>query len=327
MQTAYNPINPARTWSEQMRLDRMLSIIVMLLNKDRISAKDLSEKFEVSVRTIYRDIESINLAGIPIVSYQGNSGGFGIMENYRLDRQVLTLKDMTSILSALKGISPTLENRELDGAIEKIASLLPRGGGSLNTDFGEQMVIDILPWGYRKRQKKILHLVNESIRDRMLIGFLYRNSAGKSVRRKIEPMTLIFKGYAWYLFAFCRLKNDYRLFRLSRISGIEVIPEHFSRRSASYKDYMKDGEPDREKVDLTLEFTPEARFMVEDYFDEESIEVKDDGRMTVKASFIEDEWVYSLLLSYGEKVRVVAPERIRKALGEKAKKILTLCQT
>jgi len=305
-----------------MRLDRMLSIIVLLLNRDRMQARELSEKFEVSVRTIYRDIESINLAGIPIVSYQGNNGGFGIMENYRLDRQVLTPGDMKSILSALKGVTSTLDSRDLDGAIEKISNLLPRGG-----DPCEEMVIDILPWGYRERQRKNLGLINASIRSRNPIVFVYRNSSGKSARRTVEPMTLVFKGYAWYLFAFCRERNDYRIFRLSRISELRIIPGRFERRKASYRDYMDDGEPKGPRLDLTLEFAPETRFQVEDYFDGECIEVKDDGRLVVKTSFVEGEWVYSMLLGYGGKVRVLSPLSVRKKLAEKAKKILSACQT
>ena len=139
-----------------MRIDRMLAITVMMLNRDRISARELAERFEVSIRTIYRDIEAINLAGIPVISYPGNNGGFGIMDNYKIDRQVLSLKDMLSILSALKAISSSLEFSELDNAIEKINSLVPRGKTGQKNLFAEQFVVDILPWGFRKRQKTLV---------------------------------------------------------------------------------------------------------------------------------------------------------------------------
>lgn len=131
----------------------MLTITIMLLNRERISAKELADKFEISVRTVYRDIEAINLAGIPIISYSGNNGGFGIMENYKIDRQLLTLNDMTAILSALKGVNTTLEDRELDSAIEKIKSLLPRDRAFEMDQRSEQIIFDILPWGPGSRQK------------------------------------------------------------------------------------------------------------------------------------------------------------------------------
>ncbi len=103
-----------------MRIDRMLAITVMLLNRDRISARELAERFEVSVRTVYRDIDAINMAGIPVISYPGNEGGFGIMENFRLDRQLLTLNDMLTILAALKGIDTGLIHKEVGSAIENL---------------------------------------------------------------------------------------------------------------------------------------------------------------------------------------------------------------
>src|SRR4030042_1157213 len=109
-----------------MRIDRMLAIVIMLLNKDRVSARELSNKFEVSIRTVYRDIDAINLAGIPIVSFSGNNGGFGILDNYKIDRQLLSLDDMISILTTLKGINNTLEDKYLSNAIDKITSLVPK---------------------------------------------------------------------------------------------------------------------------------------------------------------------------------------------------------
>ena len=108
-----------------MRLDRLLAITVLLLNRDRISARELARRFEVTVRTIYRDVEALCLAGIPVVSFQGNNGGFGLVENYRWDRQLLNMNDMVSMLTALKGVNETLGDDELDNAIEKVTSLVP----------------------------------------------------------------------------------------------------------------------------------------------------------------------------------------------------------
>ncbi len=307
-----------------MRIDRMLAITVMLLNRQRISARELADKFEVSVRTIYRDIDAINLAGIPVVSYSGNNGGFGIMENYKIDRQVLTLNDMVALLSALKGISTSMDYRELDTAIEKINSLLPRdrnGGGMPVT---EQLVIDILPWGFRKKQKEYLQLVHRAIYRLQLLEFSYKNSRGEEKRRVIEPMTLLFKGYAWYLFGYCRMKKDFRIFRLSRISGLNTMEEGFVRRDVSYRAYMQEDEAATGMVDLIIRFAPRMRYRVEDYFDENQITVGEDGSVTVRASFPEDEWIYSMLLSYGENAEVIAPRRVRDLLREKSKKICAL---
>ncbi|NLD37627.1 MAG: HTH domain-containing protein [Desulfatiglans sp.] len=134
-----------------MRIDRMLAITVMLLNRDRIIARELAEKFEVSVRTVYRDIDAINMAGIPVISYSGNEGGFGIMEHFRLDRQLLTLNDMLTILTALKGIDTGLIHKEVESAIEKITNLVPKEKADQAEQFFNQMVIDVVPYGSGKK--------------------------------------------------------------------------------------------------------------------------------------------------------------------------------
>ena len=205
-----------------MRIDRMLSITIMLLNRDRISARELAEKFEVSVRTIYRDIEAINIAGIPVVAHSGTNGGFSIMENYKIDRQYLTLNDMISIITSLNSVGFILDDINADSAMEKIRNLVPREKESEINLKAEQIVIDILPWGYPVKYKRMLKEIQRAIKSNYLTNIFYTNSRRESVSRLIEPMTLILKGYIWYLFAFCRLKNDYRIFRLSRIFDMKI---------------------------------------------------------------------------------------------------------
>jgi predicted DNA-binding transcriptional regulator YafY len=222
-----------------MRIDRMLSITVMLLNRERIPAKELADKFEVSVRTIYRDIDAINMAGIPIVSYQGNSGGFGIMPNYKLERQLLTFDSMVSILSALKGVNQTLGDESIDGAIEKITSLVPKEKADDLHSMTERIVMDILPWGSSRRQRENLQLVHAAIAANKLVEFDYLSDNGSIVNRSVEPMTLVFKGYAWYLFGYCLVRKDFRLFRLTRMRELAILDDSFNRKNVSYRDYIK----------------------------------------------------------------------------------------
>lgn len=305
-----------------MRIDRMLAITVMLLNRDRISARELADKFEVSIRTVYRDIEAINMAGIPIISYTGSSGGFGIMENYKIDRQLLTLSDMLAILTALKGINTSLEDKELDSAIEKISSLVPKEKSEEMKLHFEKMVIDILPWGYTDKQKDKVKIIQNAISDNFLINITYTSLKEERLKRTIEPMTLIMKGYSWYLFAFCRERNDYRFFRVSRIKSLNILEQKFKRREASYTSYNIDDNPATKIANLVLKFSSKIRVKVEDYFNEEQLEFLKNGDIIVRISWPEDEWVYSFILSYGEYIEVLEPPHIKKILREKAKKIL-----
>jgi predicted DNA-binding transcriptional regulator YafY len=306
-----------------MRIDRMLAITVMLLNRDRIAAREFADKFEVSVRTIYRDIDAINLAGIPIVSFAGNDGGFGIMENYRIDRQVLSLNDMFTILSALKGVNTSLGDVELETAIEKIKSLVPKEkSGEMELHF-EQLAIDLMPWEGSDRHKRIFKKIQGSINQNLLIKIKYSNTKAETLERVVEPMTLVLMGYAWYLFAFCRMRNDFRGFRLSRIKDIDILGHNFTRRDASYKNYIKQ-DNEQAAVKLVLKFSSEIRSRVMDYFDEGQIDTQENGDMIVRVSYPEDEWVYSNILSYGDYVEVLEPVHLRKIILEKAKKIAEL---
>jgi predicted DNA-binding transcriptional regulator YafY len=307
-----------------MRIDRMLGITMMVLNRDRVTARELAEKFEVSVRTIYRDLEAINLAGIPIVSHSGSQGGYGIMDTFRIDRQFLTFEDILAMVSTLRGVNSTLENQELDLAIEKIASLLPRHQADEMDRYSKQVVIDILPLGYTKRQKDRLKTVHQALVEERLLRFEYCNTKGEKTIRCVEPMTLIFKGYAWYLFAFCRLKSDYRLFRLSRMNHPEILDETFEKKNQTYEDAFKPDLSDPIIAHLKLRFSPAVRMPVEDYFEPEQIRANPDGSLHVEVSFPEDQWVYSFLLGYGEHVEVLEPPHIRDILREKAKKIQAL---
>ncbi len=309
-----------------MRIDRMLAITVLLLNRKRISARILAEKFEVSVRTIYRDIDALNMAGIPIISYPGNDGGFGIVDTFKLDRQLFTFRDMISVISALKGLNETLADHELDTAIEKIRNLVPSDKTDELDLSLEQLIIDVMPWGTRQRQRDLVQIVHGAIVNNQLIEFTYRNARGEEKRRTVEPMTLLFKGYAWYLFGFCRYRDDFRFFRLSRISRPETLPENFQRRKRSFKEF-ETGQQQLKSISLVFKFSPLVRFRVEDFFDRDDMEILDTGEQIVRVQWPDDEWIYSTILSYGEHVQVLDPASVREKVLKKLKKIEKNYQT
>lgn len=304
-----------------MRIDRLLAITTLMLNRERITARELADKFEVSVRTIYRDFEALNLAGIPVISYSGNNGGYGIMENYRLDKRLLTSRDITSILSALHGVNRALDDKSLTAAMDKIASLIPREQSQDVMQNIEQVVIDILPWGDTPGRSEDIHCLHQAIAGRKLVEFSYINTKGEDSVRKAEPMTLLFKGYSWYLFGFCLLKNDYRFFRLSRLKNLKMLPMSFTRKDKSYKDclgsMMESGNP----VEFVMKFSPDVRQFIEDSFEREQIETQPDGSITARFIMPLNEWTYGFFLSFGENIEIISPEHVRKKMAEIVKKI------
>lgn len=300
----------------------MLAITVLLLNKERVSARELSDRFEVSVRTIYRDIDAIGLAGIPITSYSGKQGGFGIIDTFKLDRQLLTMKDMLTMLSALKGINETLQDKEIDSAIDKITCLVPDDKTALLEDHLQHISIDVFPWGYKKEQQKYLKEIHSSIAENKIIDFVYENSKGEIQKRRVEPMTLLFKGYAWYLFAFCLYRNDYRVFRLSRMKDVIFLEEKFERKNKTYKECFSKSFAKTKRHKVVIKFSKKIKQKVIEYFGEQNIDYNPDGDLIfTKNISIDDNWFYSMILSFDEFVEVIEPPHIRKRIQEKLEKI------
>ncbi|MFL0197209.1 helix-turn-helix transcriptional regulator [Clostridium sp. WILCCON 0269] len=309
-----------------MKIDRLLAIVVMLLNRERISAVELSQKFEVSVRTIYRDIDAINMAGIPIVSKQGNNGGFYIVENYKINHQFLTLGDMISVIEALKNINGVLNDKNVEIAMEKMKNIIPSNKKSEVDLHFKQVSIDTLPWGFKKSENENIKykIIYKALKENKCIGFNYRNSRGEYILRKAEPVTLVFKGFSWYIFSFCLLKEDYRIFKLTRMDGLEILSKEISRSRVSYREYIISESTEKSPVKLLLRFSEEIRYRIQDYFHEEQMIFLEDGSVIVSMEVVEDNWVYSMILSYGEYVEVMSPKHIREIIRGKCKKIIDM---
>ena len=310
-----------------MRIDRLLSITIMMLNRDRVTARELSEKFEVSIRTIYRDLDALLLAGIPVMSYPGNEGGYGLIENYKINKQLLSLDEMLSILSSLQSINISLEDKQYDSAMEKIKSLVPGDKKEEISRQMEQIVIDFIPWGGNIRQKDNLCLIHKSIVASKIIEFTYTNNKGIKERRKVEPMTLFFRGYGWYLFAYCLLRDDYRIFRLARIREISELSSLYSRRYRSYKEFSTPEFNKGKKIELVVKFSKEIQPWVEDAFDNSDVESTSETHFIVRTEINEDDWIYPWILSFGEHAEILEPPEIRVRISEISKKIQAKYQT
>lgn len=296
----------------------------MLINRPMITARDLSLKYNVTIRTIYRDIQTIAMAGIPVISYQGKKGGFCISDNYRIDRQLFSINDITAILLALKGINTTFKNEDVNEAIEKIESLVPEDKKNYVQQQFENVFIDLSGWSETSDRKQNLHLINLAISQKKMISFTYRNLMGEESTRLIEPMTLILKMNIWYVYGFCSYKNDYRLFRLSRMSQCEIHDKTFIRRNKPFNesDFFKSDI--RKIIPIKIKFAPQVRNKVEEFFCGSIESISEDGFITVVVHYPEDEWVYSMILSYGNDVEVISPLHLRMKIISRIESTLQL---
>lgn len=298
-----------------MKVDRLLSIVIILLNRKRITAKDLADYFEVSIRTIQRDIESINMAGIPIVSYKGQSGGYEILENYKIDKNFLSNSEHKLLLTSLEGINKAYEDKDLRNIIEKLTSIK-----SLNNPKEENKIImDFSPWGFSKNLKNKVDTIKKSIDSRNMIDFNYIDLNGNATKRHVEPILLALKLNRWYLYGFCRLRQDFRLFKITRIRKLTITDEKFVVRENKFDFNLIF--PSRNNIKLKLKFNPKALNRLDDYFEFEKLDFNEDGYIYSCIEYPEDEWVYSMILSFGNSVEVIEPYHIRQIIKSRAKDI------
>jgi predicted DNA-binding transcriptional regulator YafY len=291
-----------------------------------MSGQELADLFEVSLRTIYRDLEAINRAGIPIVSYSGANGGYEIMEQYHINRQIVTRKDLHTIMNALKAIQSSLDDPDLADLTVKVGALLTKSEQSQLEEAGETLIFDTNIWRGGHVDRSMIARVRLAARNRFVILFEYTNSEGMGELRTVEPIGLEWKGYTWYLYAYCRLRSDYRTFRLSRLKELVVSDERFIRRDLNLEDLdARWGKKDTAKlISMVLHFHPRVRDKVEEYFPLEEITISEDGYLIVRTEHAEDVWLYGTLLSYGTDVTVLEPKHLADSIKERALKIYSL---
>ena len=308
-----------------MKIERLLAIIVLLLNRRRLTARELAERFEVSVRTIYRDIASLNGAGIPIIASQGYEGGLAIPENYKLSRQLLTPRDLDAMISTLQGVNQGMAHKDLQRIIEMLVSLLPKEDEA-QISSRRSFVVDLTPWGPMETPNQTMQVVQQAVDDTRLLAFSYKDSSGRSTSRTVEPHTLIYKGYAWYLLAYCRLRSDFRIFRLSRISGPRIADGSFLVRDTGdigrfFQFNCSPAQP------VVLRFSPAVRTKVEDSFPGAELSYEEDGFITVRLDLPDDPWIFAFILGFGADAEILAPDSWRQEVKKNLARMKNLYGT
>ncbi|MED4581261.1 YafY family protein [Brevibacillus choshinensis] len=305
-----------------MKIERLLAIITMLLNKRRMSASELANHFEVSLRTIYRDLETINAAGIPIVAYPGSNGGYEIMESFTIDRQYLSLEELVTVIAALKGVQSSSAESQVGHLLEKIKTLATTGSERTGTGSVHPIIYDFNPWGSTKESMSKVSQLRRAIENKQRVSFLYTKIQGDSQERTVEPVTLILKGYVWYVYGYCLWRKSYRLFRLSRIADLTVGEETFTPHETTVDTlrWLEEWES-VDQVSLVLEFSPNVHVRVKDMFRPNEVELRENGTLLVRTVASNDEWLHGMLLSFGEALTVIEPESIRCRIRDTVKKM------
>lgn len=300
-----------------MQISRLFQIVYYLLEHGKSTASELAEKFEVSTRTIYRDLDALSAAGIPIYAAQGKGGGISLMENYVLHKSFFSAKEQEQILMALHGISST-KGEHAEELISKLSALFQ----IKNTDWIE---VDFSDWNSSEAGRDVFDQIKQAIFDRHVIRFSYFGADGQRLSRSVEPIKLIFKSRDWYLYGYCRLRNGYRFFKLTRIKDLLLSPEAFTRKEPEPPKKQIENKPGS-TVPVSLKFSPRAAFRVYDEFPDR-VTTDAENNLYVTTDLPDHELIYQYLLTFGDTVEVLAPAHIREAMKKKAYSILKLYET
>ncbi len=311
-------------------LERLISIIYILMNKGTVTAGELAERFEVSTRTIYRDIEALSIAGIPVYCKKGKNGGISLTEEFVLNKMLITKEEQQEILAALVGLQ---ETEVSDGTKEQ--ETLKKLGEFFQAEPVPWVNIDLSDWSGLRKQ--MYEDIKRAILTHHVIEFDYYGQNRPMSHRVVEPIQLQFKEYTWYLRAYCRERQDFRTFKLFRMQRLEVqentfVPKQEPRENGRGAESAEINgstfvEPQMQQQEfpvtpLTIWIDKKEAYRIYDRFDESELEQLPDGNFLAHCAYPLDEWVYSLILWFGPSAKVLEPEFIREEVQNRIKKMM-----
>ena len=310
--------------NDEMKIDRLVSIIMILLDKKRIGAQELADMFEVSPRTIYRDIDTINIAGIPVRSTSGVGGGFEIMQKYKIDRNVFSTADLSAILMGLSSITNMIRGDELVNAFAKVKSFIPADRAKDIEIKANQIFVDLSPWTGNRNIQAYLEIIKTALQDSRLLIFEYADRYGNKTARTAEPYQLVLKSSHWYWQGYCHKRNDFRLFKLSRMSKLKIQEDNFTPRD--YQNPQLDFTDILAKMETKIKIRIHKSVMdrVLDYCSFEHFLSDGDEHYIVSFPFIENEYYYTILFSFGDKCECLEPLHIRSEIKRRIHNIATI---
>lgn len=292
-----------------MQESRLFKIVYHLLDKGQATAPELAEMLEVSIRTIYRDMDALSEAGIPVYAEAGRNGGIRLMQDFVLNKAVLSAEEKQEILTALQSLT-SVKNSGNSQTLQKLSAIFRlRSENWLEVDFSR--------WGNQGTDNEKFELLKSAIIQQKCVKITYANSCGTIRERIVQPLKLSYKSMSWYLKAYCTEKQDYRIFKLTRILDLEVLANSFQR-----SEFPKSAEiPEMPCNTIVLRFPQNMAYRVYDEFDKTQVSQKENGDFIVSAEMPEDEWLIGYLLSFGTQADIIEPAYLKAIVAEQAKKI------
>jgi len=305
-----------------MKIERLIAIIMLLMERDTVPTSELAERLEVSRRTIFRDIDSLGMAGLPVVVTRGAAGGVSLMKSYKVDKKLFTPKDIQSLIAGLRSYHQLLENKEIANTLTKLQSLA-EGNDSLKQPL-RHVSVDLEPNPGNRSLRSLLKEVETAMNDSRYLLFHYTDKNGKETFRKAEPYQVVFKESTWYLQAFCTDRKDYRIFKLARMNEVRLSEETFTPRD--FAPLPMDGSDwmTEERVPVIIRIDKSIKDKVIERFGAEHILAQDGDGYIAKYPIADNEEGYNVLLKFGAKCEILEPDSVRQNFIRYLNKILTI---
>ena len=283
-----------------MKLERLFAIVFILIENKTIRAKDLADRFEVSIRTIYRDIETLSAAGIPVYANRGRNGGVCIMEEYVLNKSLLSKEEQAQILASLKSMQAIEDGAS--NTMDKLTHFFANGQESW-------IDIDFASWQGTQNFKQPLLLLKKAILEKIVVTFIYSSLKEEVCAREVEPHLILYKGQDWYLYGYCLKRKAFRYFKLTRIQHLQLSHQHFIR-----KEMNREAEIHYpiEQSSVLCKVDKEKGYRILDEFSHAIVEAHDSYYL-LRLQMNKD-WLYSYLLTYQDAIEILEPKQIREEM-------------
>lgn len=290
-----------------MQIGRLFEMVYLLLQRETMSARELAAHFEVSPRTIHRDVEALSQAGIPIYAVRGSGGGIRLMDRFVLNKLLLSQEEQQSIMTSLQGLH-ALGVEGADPALKKLSAVFGSRADWIEIDFSA--------WDPENPVSARFALLKDAVLSGRLVTFRYSGASGRTETREAEPVKLIFRGGGWYLLAWCRKREDYRYFKLARMEELS-LGEVYRKHPLPPPPALEASQPAGELVEIRAWASPEIAFRIQEEFGPGQRERQPDGSYLLRFSARQDQWLYPYLMTFGAGLRVLSPEPVRRELGRR----------
>lgn len=295
-----------------MKVERLIAIIMLLLERETVSTSELSEKLEVSRRTIFRDIDTLNVAGMPIMVTRGAMGGVSLMKSYKVDKKLFTPKDVQSLISSLQSYNQLLENKEITNTLAKLQSMTEDNDLLKQNINHQKFSIDLELNEGNRSLRSLLKITETAMNEKRYLLFNYIDKNGESTTRKVEPYKVVFKESRWYLQAFSVERNNYRIFKLARMSEMRLDKETFTPREFVSLPMDDSGWMTKEVVPVIIKIDRSLKDKVIERFGEENIIGIEGNKYIAQYPIADNEEGYNILLKFGRKCELIEPLSVRQ---------------